>query len=119
MCHEWRAFAAFDPVYEGSSEIVVRIVVWGRIGEVSDSVGGRVVLPPVIEAAAGLERGAAAGVAVSVAMSGTTIMPEVALPIPLLLAFAVGRGSRCYLDRCVHEIEAVADRGREPASEAL
>ena len=74
MCHEWRAFAAFDPVYEGSSEIVVRIVVWGRIGEVSDSVGGRVVLPPVIEAAAGLERGAAAGVAVSIAMSGTTII---------------------------------------------
>ena len=65
---------------------------------------------PVVEAASWLEWGSASRVSVPAAMCGPVIMAEVAVPIPLLCALAVGGGSGGHLHRRVHVIEPVGER---------
>ena len=89
--------------------IVRRVVVGGRLGEVSDGVGRALVLPPVIETAPGFA--VRVRPLLPAAVCHLVVMPVVTLGLPRCVTLAVRSGRGRDLDGGIHVVEAVGDGG--------
>ena len=97
---------------------VLRVIIFSGQAEVCDGVGGRVIVPPVVEAAA-VREATTARIRPTGAVVGRVIVAKVDGRIPLDSALVVGGGRRRDLDGAVETVETVRAWRRGQAAVCL